>query len=198
MVLPTAGRHQLHERLLDPVWAEAQHLDMSISVHIGWPNPDVTHDCTSPAMVFMGAFETSMWWAYLSVFGGGILDRFPKLRVGFFEADCRWFELFFARAQHWQPTTAASPWPAKRTVKEYLAESPVFFSFEGDFSTLPRFMDLVGDDKVMAAMDFPHTHYGTANLSEALDFVRKHEALSPARKRKLLRDNALKFFRFGE
>mgnify|MGYP000446868123 CR=1 FL=1 len=27
MVLPTAGRHHLHERFLDPFWAEAQHLD---------------------------------------------------------------------------------------------------------------------------------------------------------------------------
>ena len=194
MVLPTAGRHHLHERFLDPFWAEAQHLDMPVSVHIGWPNPDVVHDCTSPCAVFLGAFETSMWWAYLSVFAGGILDRFPKLRVGFFENDCRWFEIFVARALHWQPTTAAFPWPAKRSVKDYLAEAQVFFSYEGDFAALPRFLDLVCDDKVMAAMDFPHTHYGTANLSEALDFVRNHEHLTPARKRKLLRDNALAFF----
>jgi len=196
MVLPTAGNRHLHDRYFDPFWAEAEAMQMPVGVHIGWPNPDTTSECTTPSSIFLGAFELSMWWGYLSVFAGGILDRFPKLKVAFFEHDAKWFELFAARARHWQPTTAAAPWTAQRSVAEYLQESDVYFSFDGDFSYLPRFMEIVGADRVMGALDFPHTHYGTSNLSAAFEFIRNHEALNDTAKQKLLRDNAVAFYSF--
>lgn len=194
MLLPTAGKHMLHDPLLDPFWAEAQDLDMAIAIHIGWPNPGTTQECTTPSSIFLGAFETSMWWGYLSVLTGGILDKFPRLRIAFLEHDARWFELFMNRAMHWYPTSAASPWPSKKSPMEVLREHDIYFTFEGAYSYLPQFLKLVGEDRVMAALDFPHTHYGKASLSIAFDLARNHEVLTDDQKRKLLREASIRFY----
>jgi predicted TIM-barrel fold metal-dependent hydrolase len=196
MLLPTAGERMLHDPLLDPFWAEAQRLSVPVCIHIGWPNPRTTYECTTPSTVFLGAFDLSVWWSYISVFTGGILDRFPNLKVAFIEHDTRFFQLFLERAMHWYPTSVCKPWPAKRSPVEYLRDSQVYFGFEGDYACLPEFMDLVGEDRVMGAFDFPHTHYGVASLSVAYDFMRNHERLSLERKRKLLHDNTAAFFGF--
>lgn len=196
MILPTAGERMLHDPLIDPFWAEAERLGVPVVVHIGWPSPRVTYECTTPSTIFLGAFDLSVWWAYISVFTGGILDRFPNLKIAFVEHDARFFGVFFERAMHWYPTSACKPWPAKRSPKDYLREHQVYFGFEGDYAYLPEFMDLVGEDRVMGAFDFPHTHYGVASLSVSYDFMRNHERLSIGRKRKLLNDNIAAFYGF--
>ncbi|WP_081063728.1 amidohydrolase family protein [Burkholderia multivorans] len=198
MILPTAGERLLHDPLLDPFWAEAQNLGMPVSVHIGWPNPRQTFECTTPSSIFLGAFDLSVWWAYISIFTGGILDRFPNLKVSFVEHDARFFKLFFDRAMHWWPTAACKPWPAKKSPEAYLRESQIYFGFEGDYAYMPEFMRFVGDDRVMGAFDFPHTHYGVANLSASFDFMRNHEDLSAVQKRKVLHDNAAAFYGFED
>ncbi len=198
MILPTAGERHLHDPLLDPFWSEAQNLGMPVAIHIGWPNPRVTYECTTPSSIFLGAFETSVWWGYLSIFTGGILDRFPNLKVAFLEHDSQWFKLFLERAMHWYPTNAASPWPAKKSPLEYLKEHQIFFVFEGKYSFMPEFLKLVGEDRVMGALDFPHTHYGTASLSESFDFIKNHKHLTDEQKRKVLRDNSVAFYGFSD
>lgn len=198
MVLPTAGDMLLHDPRLDRVWAACLDVDLPVSVHIGWGQPWVTNTCTTPSAAFLGAFDTSMWWAYLSFLTGGVLDRFPDLRVAFFENDSRFFEVFLARANHWFPTAAASPWPTTARALDAVRDNKVYFSFEGDFALLPRFLDLVGADRVMAALDFPHTHYGTASLSVALDLVRDHAGLDDVQKRWMLRDAARDFYAFPD
>lgn len=198
MVLPAAGEMLLHDPRLDRFWATCQDVDMPVSIHIGWPQPWVTETCTTPSTVFLGAFDTSMWWAYVSVLTGGILDRFPRLRVAFMENDSRFFEVFMVRAMHWFPTAAARVWPTSLSPMEVLRERQIYFSYEGDYSLLPRFLDLVGEDRVMAALDFPHTHYGEASLSASFNFVRDHTGLDAARKRMLLRDTAAVFYGYDD
>ncbi len=198
MILPTAGDRMLHDPLLDPFWAEAERIGMPVSIHIGWPNPRVTNECTTPSTVFLGAFDLSVWWGYISIFTGGILDRFPELKVSFVEHDARFFSLFLERATHWYPTSVCKPWPARKSPTAYLREHQVYFGFEGDYAYMPEFMDLVGEDRVMGAFDFPHTHYGVASLSTAYDFMRNHEGLSLSRKRKVMHDNIAAFYGFHE
>ena len=198
MILPTAGERMLHDPLLDPFWAEAQNLNMPVSIHIGWPNPRATYECTTPSTIFLGAFDLSVWWAYISIFTGGIFDRFPNLKVSFVEHDARFFSLFFSRAMHWWPTAACKPWPAKKSPEAYLRENQVYFGYEGDYGYMPEFMKLVGDDRVLGAFDFPHTHYGEASLSASFDFMRDHEQLTLLQKRKVLHDNAAAFYGFKD
>jgi predicted TIM-barrel fold metal-dependent hydrolase len=196
MILPSAGERHLHDHLFDPFWSEAQNLQMPVSIHIGWPNPRETYEATTPSSIFLGTFELSVWWGYLSVFTGGILDRFPNLKLAFIEHDCRWFKLFMQRATHWYPTSAASPWPAKKPPMAYLKEHQIYFTYEGDYSFMPEFMELVGEDRVMGALDFPHTHYGTASLSISFDLLKENKQLTDAQKRRVLRENALDYYGF--
>jgi uncharacterized protein len=198
MILPAAGDKLLHDPVLDPFWAACVEQDMPVSIHIGWPQPRVTNEATTPSTVFLGAFETSLWWAYVSVFTGGLFERFPGLRVAFMEHDARWFELFMARSTHWYPTSAASPWPQAASPLDTLRGNPIYFSYEGDYAFLPRFLDIAGQDRVMGALDFPHTHYGTASLSIAWDLLRDHETLTDDQKRAVLRENALGFYGFDD
>ncbi|MBA3770987.1 MAG: amidohydrolase family protein [Ramlibacter sp.] len=198
MILPTAGERMLHDRLMDPFWAEAEAMQMPVVVHIGWPNPRVTNECTTPSTIFLGAFDTSVWWAYISVFTGGIFDRFKNLKLSFMEHDARFFDVFMERAMHWFPTEACKPWPTKKSPEDVLREHQIYFGFEGDYGYLPKFMDLVGEDRVLGAFDFPHTHYGVASLSASFDFMRDHKELTPERKKKLLHDNSAAFYGWND
>ena len=75
MILPAVGDKLLHDPVLDPFWAACVEQDMPVSIHIGWPQPRVTNEATTPSTVFLGVFETSLWWAYVSVFTGGLFER---------------------------------------------------------------------------------------------------------------------------
>jgi predicted TIM-barrel fold metal-dependent hydrolase len=194
MVLPAAGDRLLHDPILDPFWAACQDLDIPVAVHIGWPQPTVTNMATTPSSIFLGAFETSMWWGYLSFLTGGILNRYPRLRVAFLEHDAKWLELFLERSDKWYPTAAAAPWPSTSRALDTIREHRVYFSFDGDYSYMPRFLEIAGEERVLGALDFPHTHYGVADLSAAFDFIRNHVELNDEQRARVLGTNGLAYY----
>ena len=80
-----------------------------------------------------------------------------------------------------------------------LKDREIYFSFEGDYNYMPYFLNMVGEDRVMGALDFPHTHYGVgANLSVALDLIRNHKELTESQKKKVLLDNSVAFYGFKD
>ena len=97
-----------HRRLNDPAydlfWREAQELDIPVAVHSSFGTKMPTlgadrylHDIFSFHMV-CHPFEQQA--ACMDVICGGVLERFPKLRVGFLECGCGMGRLL-ARSHGW-------------------------------------------------------------------------------------------------
>jgi len=94
---PANGRH-IHDRYYDPVWREAEKLGVPICFHpAANPNTDqVVHRFKGHAneAVLINAFRNpvELMLAVGSFCAGGVLERFPQLRVAFLEetaAGCR-------------------------------------------------------------------------------------------------------------
>jgi len=84
---------QLHHPDYEPFWAAAEDLDMAIGLHEGsslnQPTVGVDRFDTRGAQHII-SHPMEMMLACLSVIWGGVVERHPKLRVGFLESGGGW------------------------------------------------------------------------------------------------------------
>lgn len=196
MVLPVVGSTFLHDRRFDVVYESLIDNGLPLAVHVGWAHRGINDNCDSLAAAMVLNFELSMCMGLFSFLAGGILDRYPELTVGFFEAGATWLPTIMDRIEKWRPTPTAEMWPAARSPQEYIRDCDVFFTVEGDEGDLPGFVQLVGEHRILGSGDFPHVHYAGAQLGRTLDHLRNHPSLSNHQKELLLGLNAKGFYRF--
>jgi predicted TIM-barrel fold metal-dependent hydrolase len=164
MVLGTAGDHMLdHPRLL-PFHEAVAEEKLTLAVHVGWACPSINnlYDHIYPSGVI--AFHMPVLMGFTALVTGGILDRFPDLRVVFLEAGCQWVPFMVERMQHrFQnqgkslakilPQTA--PKQARPTM-EYIRWGNLYFSAEIEDALLPQVIELVGEGQIVFGTDMPH------------------------------------------
>jgi uncharacterized protein len=192
-VYGTAGARMLHEPEFDPVWAEAERLELPVGVHTGWSHPGLTESGTSFLPGIVVGFTLPVLLGFLSFTAGGILDRFPGLRVGFFEAGADWLPYWVQRMdQYWTVATWAAPGHprSQRAPSEYLTTGRVYLTCEGEERLLPQVLELAGEDRVMVSGDMPHVE-ARENVVEE---IRERTDVTEATKTKLLGTNAAQFF----
>jgi hypothetical protein len=87
--IPTPAGQSLGSADLDPLWARLVEAGMPAVVHAAnpaSPTLGIVHHLANRAQWQMGVpFQLQL--AVLHVIDGGTLDRFPQLRMGFFEGD---------------------------------------------------------------------------------------------------------------
>ena len=102
--------------------------------------------------------------AFTALISGGVLDRFPDLRIVFLEAGCQWVPFILERVHHryknqgstlrkFLPQTAPIQ---KLPVMEYIKRGNIFFSTEVEDEILPNVLNLVGEGQVIFGSDMPH------------------------------------------
>jgi predicted TIM-barrel fold metal-dependent hydrolase len=84
-----------------------------------------------------------------------VLERHPDMRVVFLESGCGWVPAWLERIdehmEHWRHAT--TPLPLEPS--EYFARQ-CFVSADPGERTLPQVLQLLGDDNVVFASDYPH------------------------------------------
>jgi predicted TIM-barrel fold metal-dependent hydrolase len=193
-VYGTAGARMLHEPEYDPVWAEVERQDLPVGVHTGYSHPGLRESGTSFVPGIVVGFTLPVLLGFLSFTAGGILDRFPGLRAGFFEAGADWLPYWVQRMdQYWTVATWAAPGHPRsaRRPSEYLATGRLYLTCEGEERLLPQVLEWVGEDHVMISGDMPHVEARENVVAE----IRGRTDLSDDVKAKLLGANAATFFR---
>jgi predicted TIM-barrel fold metal-dependent hydrolase len=71
-----------------------------------------------------------------------------------------------------------------------LKEALVFFTCEAEETSFPQVLELLGEDQIMASADIPH---GEAR-ERSMDIVRERTDLSERAERKILGENAARFY----
>lgn len=160
---PVRGRNW-HDPAYDPLWAECEKHGLAIGFHEGWP-------CELPVAVgerFDGRHEdlwltehvachpVEMMYASLCMIAGGVLERFPGLRVAFLEANCSWVPYWLWRLdEHYEHR--------EKYVRAKLPLAPSAYfkrhcwaSIEADETTGKYVLDWLGDDNIVFSTDFPH------------------------------------------
>ena len=120
------------------------------------------------------------------------MERYPNIRVGTLEAGHGWLPFWMARIdEHYDTIRSGVPEYLKRP-SEYVLSGRYFQSIEvpeGEKLT-KAVMDLVGDDILMYASDYPHSE---SHFPETTDMIMKWD-MPKERMNKLMWTNACKLF----
>ena len=147
---------------LEPIWREAQEYDLPIANHsFTWTPPYYPGYRDLYDNIFLGRLAAHPWGAmrFVAAFiGGGVFDRYPRLRMGVLECGFGWLP-FWARRMDEQAIYVGGTAPLKMKPSEYMMSGRFFCSIEhheGEdmFTSLTGFL---GDGVLMYASDYPHS-----------------------------------------
>ena len=187
----SAGRNLDHPDLY-PFYAKAEELGVPVCVHVGSGRPAAAAErFDNPYFVHATTHAFEQMIGVMCIVGGGILERFPKLKVAFLEAGAGWVPYWMERLdEHYEYMSPAVPL-MKKEPSEYMKSEQVYYSFEPDERTLNFVMDYVGEDRFVFASDYNH---GDSKFPHTVESVTGRKNLTESQLRKLMCDNARRLY----
>ena len=164
MVLGTAGDLTFDHPTLLPFFAALAETNLPLAVHVGWSCPALNNIYSHIYPSGVIAFLVPVMMGLVALISGGVLDRFPDLRVTFLEAGCQWVHFVLERMDHRfrrtrnQLSTFHSQTAPRHDLPpmDYVRKGNLFFSTEADDVLLPQVIDLIGEDNMVFGSDMPH------------------------------------------
>ena len=150
----------LHHPDNDPVWAAAQEHDFAIALHassakVGMPRLGEDRFTKGSAVIQATTHALEMTAAVVSFCMAGICDRFPTLRVGFFEAGGGWVGGWLDRMDRLYDDVGMNDTGLSMRPSD-LFRRQCYISFEPVEKQLPYVADFIGRDNILWATDYPH------------------------------------------
>src|SRR5712692_2871495 len=191
---PINGR-PIYDRYYDPLWAAAQEMDITVSFHGNHAaygdhlarryldNLVLSHACGQPVemMLTLGAVVT-----------GGVLARFPRLRMAFLEGNCGWLPWWlWALDERWEAWGDRELFQQDAKPSE-LFRRQCFVSAEPEEELAKYVVAELGDDNLVLSTDWPHDD---SRFPHAIDGFLAAAHLSQDSKRKVLWDNCARLYK---
>lgn len=191
MINGTVGAKRLDHPEHEPFFAAANHLQFSIAVHFSlqFPVVDQLFEHHFPNRVVAGIFPIMA--GFTSVLCSGLLDRYSNLKFAFLEGGIGWVPAHLERMDdHFENPRYGARDLISHPPSDYLRSDRIFFGCEGNEPSLSRLVKEVGEDLFIYSSDFPHADRteGTAR------YLKNRDDLSENVRRKLLEDNARRFY----
>ena len=185
---------------LEPIWAAANDADLPIMYHgftIETPYFPGYRDIWENPAVGRCAGQTWGGQRFLSfMLMGGMLDRYPHLRVGTLECGHGWLPHWLRRLTRQIDYVKGSVSPqVKHTPIDYAQMGRVFcgIDFSEGVEMTKAVIDLMGDHVLMFESDYPHPE--TIFPDHADTVIAWRQALGEQATQKLMWENASRFFR---
>jgi predicted TIM-barrel fold metal-dependent hydrolase len=194
---PIRGR-VLHDPYFDPLWAAAQELDVPIGIHPG--SGTNQENAGNRFLLFperaglspLVAHPLEDLLAVVSFCMGGILERFPRLRVAFLEGNCGWLPWILHRMDdHFEGDYYHSAWTDRTLKPSERFQRQGFIAMDPDEVLGADVIKWVGDDNLLFTTDWPHSD---GKYPEATATVLARNDLSASTKRKILWDNNARLY----
>lgn len=194
---PILGRN-LNDPAYDPIYAELEGLGGALGVHEGgrpglpqagadrFKTMQLRHVCSHPMEQMIAA---------LSLISGGVLERFPQLRVAFLESGTGWAPYWLWRMdEHWEHAKdTRKPDDAVRlpmAPSEYFRRQ-CFLSVEPEEPFLRQTIDFFGEAPLVFATDYPHPD---SKYPRAVERFLSLPGLTEETRRKILWDNPQRLY----
>lgn len=186
-----------HHRSFDPLWAEVQRLGVAVGFHEGVSShmPTVGTDRFSYeefALQHACSHTMEQMLALSAMTLGGVLERFPDLRVAFLEGNGSWLPFWLWRLdEHWEYAGKYENPELKLKPSDYFYRQCVV-SLECDERPAKQAIEACGDDCFVFSTDYPHVDAKYPRATEIfLDMPIPEES-----KRKILWDNCTRIYGF--
>jgi predicted TIM-barrel fold metal-dependent hydrolase len=156
---PVLGARNLDDPSLLPFFEAAADADIAVAVHsapgMNLPLPGAER-FDNYAMVHCLSFPVDQMVAFTALAMGGVLDRFPTLRVAFLESGVGWVPYFLHRMhEHYEKRPELLP-AMTSDPRDILERGQCYFSFEAEEPLLETYVAHVGDTSLVYASDYPH------------------------------------------
>jgi predicted TIM-barrel fold metal-dependent hydrolase len=192
-----AGR-QFDDPALAPFWETVQDLDMPIAFHVVARHQSLLDEWVrggdprglGGAVVFSFTFlALDVMVAFTSMMTRGMFEKYPRLKCAVLEAGSNWITAWLDRMDHKTEVMHAFT-PMKLLPSEYFKRQ-CLISAEPDESITAAVAEHLGEDYVIWASDYPHLD---ASFNVVGQIRERIAGLSPAAQRKILGENALRFY----
>jgi predicted TIM-barrel fold metal-dependent hydrolase len=192
---PSNGRH-IHDRTYDPLWRETEKLGVPVCFHpAASPNQEqVVHRFRGHPneAVLINAFRNpiELMLAVGSFCAGGVLERFPNLRVAFLEGNCSWLPWVLYRLdERWDLRKGYANEPLSQKPSDYFLRQ-CYISVDVEEGLVVDVVKRMGDENVVISTDYPHAD---SHWPDAINHFMAMDLPSGARK-KILWDNCARLY----
>jgi predicted TIM-barrel fold metal-dependent hydrolase len=186
------GRHW-HDPYYDPLWRECERLSVPATFHGGGADhlkPDYGLGLHNMFQWHTFSHCLGPMYAMNCFIGGGVFDRFPKLRAAFLEANCSWAPWMIHRLHdQYEDYIGRYEVALKRDPREYFVAN-CWVAIEADEAPAKYYVQEFGDHNIVFSTDYPHPD---SKFPHALDKFLRVE-LSDVSRRRILWDNCVRLF----
>jgi predicted TIM-barrel fold metal-dependent hydrolase len=181
---------------LEPVWGAAQEHDLAVALHTFTVMPPYAPGGLDTwDNLFLQRSAAHPWCGMrnmAALIGSGVMDRYPRLRIGTLEAGHGWLPFWMARLDEHAKTIKAALPQLKDPPGAYVTCGRYFQSIEAPEGAklTNAVIDLVGEDVLMYASDYPHSE---SHFPHTVEMVMGWD-MPQERKRKLFWDNAVRYY----
>ncbi|MEW6269239.1 MAG: amidohydrolase family protein [Thermodesulfobacteriota bacterium] len=196
-VLPAVGLSRaLGDAAFDPVYEEAQRLDVPVAVHGGPSQGLALERLRHFGQVHALAHPFAQMMQLTSVLMSGVLDRFPRLRIAFLEAGVGWVPYLLERMDRAFHVRRFPEYVGgvQGEPSTYVRGGRVYFTPEPGESGLAAAVTAIGPGALLFASDFPH-EVNLERCREELGHLARRDDVGPDVRRALLGENARRFYR---
>lgn len=190
---PIKGR-LLSDPAYEIFWTECEQLGIAVGLHEGThcrvPTTGADRFSTRFAMNACSHPMEHMM-ALLALIEGGVLERHPKLKVGFLESGCGWLPYWLWRLDeeyenlHWEVEDKVKMKPS-----DYFRRQ-CFVAIDPGEPYLDQVVQFIGCDNLIFGSDYPHMDHKPDIVEKAVEL---QEKLSQKTVQKILWDNSARFY----
>lgn len=178
-----------------PIYQTAEALDVPLIVH-GAPVgvlPDIYDRYTH---IHVLHHPVSQLISMTSMLKAGVFNKFPRLRIGYFEAGASWVPFLVNRLDRTTSILGYEPYDVYATNEppelpsDIIRNGRIFFSVEGDEPLVPQVLEAFGSQCLCFASDYPHEQGSAKSVSHEAEEISERTDLSPEQQQAILHNNA--------
>lgn len=162
----------LHDAACDPFWAAVQAHGLVATVHgsLGSRMQSFSRlRYADPFFAHMVCHPFEQMATCLDIVCGGVLERFPELRVGFFESGIGWLPYWLHRMdEHFETMGRVTPW-LRKPPSEYFRAQCVISMDPNEGGLVAQALELGLEGCIFWGSDYPHydcTYPGATKVAE--------------------------------
>mgnify|MGYP001620051963 CR=1 FL=1 len=145
----------------DPLWEECQRLGVPVGFHEGGgvflPQPALPQFINSFSMMNTLSLPLSVMVVCADLIYGGVLERFPRLKVAFLEGNCSWVPWLLWRMGEYVEMLGSVEFPDLKLLPLDYFKRQCYASVECDEITARHVPEFGLEDNIVFSTDYPHT-----------------------------------------